>query len=65
MDQVQVTVRNTVFDVELDADGVIETIKYNGKDVFGLMFDMGFTGDFVCAVHNKQLKESTTKNKAA
>ena len=65
MEQLQVTVRNTVFDVEVDAEGVIESIRYNGKDVFGLMFDMGFTSDFVCAVLEKQSKELTTKTKAA
>lgn len=36
--------RNTIFDITHD-DGIIDSIDYNGQEVKGLMFDMGFIGD--------------------
>jgi hypothetical protein len=41
---IQVRFRKTVFDITHD-DGIIDTIVYNGQEVQGLMFDMGFLGD--------------------
>jgi hypothetical protein len=41
---VQVRFRKTVFDITHD-DGIIDAIVYNGQEVQGLMFDMGFLGD--------------------
>ena len=44
MKTTQVRLRKTVFDITHD-DGVIDSIVYNGHEVQGLMFDMGFLGD--------------------
>ena len=49
MKTVQVRFRKTVFDITHD-DGIIDTIVYNGQEVQGLMFDMGFLGDFSVAL---------------
>ena len=46
---VQVRFRKTVFDITHD-DGIIDAIVYNGQEVQGLMFDMGFLGDFSVAL---------------
>ena len=49
MKTVQVKFRNTIFDITHD-DGIIDSIEYNGQEVKGLMFDMGFLGDFTTAL---------------
>jgi hypothetical protein len=49
MKTVQVRFRKTVFDITHD-DGIIDTIVYNGQEVQGLMFDMGFLGDLTTAL---------------
>ena len=49
MKTVQVRFRKTVFDITHD-DGIIDSIVYNGQEVQGLMFDMGFLGDFSVAL---------------
>jgi hypothetical protein len=49
MKTVQVRFRKTVFDITHD-DGIIDAIVYNGQEVQGLMFDMGFLGDFSVAL---------------
>ena len=49
MKTVAVKFRNTIFDITHD-DGVIDSIVYNGQNVQGLMFDMGFLGDFSVAL---------------
>jgi hypothetical protein len=50
---VQVRFRKTVFDITHD-DGIIDTIVYNGQEVQGLMFDMGFLGDLTTVLSWRQ-----------
>ena len=49
MKTVQVKFRNTIFDITHD-DGIIDSIEYNGQEVKGLMFDMGFVLDITTAL---------------
>jgi hypothetical protein len=44
MKTVTIKFRKTSFDVTHD-DGIIDSIDYNGLNITGLMFDMGFIGD--------------------
>ena len=41
MKTVTIKFRNASFDVTLDEDYLIESVEYNGKEVKGLMFDLG------------------------
>ncbi len=45
--KVTVRFRNTLFDCEVDKHehGYINSIEYNGTNVSGLLFDMGFLAD--------------------
>ena len=52
MKTTEVTFRKTVFDITHD-EGIIEAIEHNGIEVQGLMFDMGFLGDFTTALLEK------------
>lgn len=49
MKTVQVKFRNTILDITHE-DGIIDSIEYNGQEVKGLMFDMGFLGDITTAL---------------
>ena len=49
MKTVQVKFRNTIFNITHD-DGIIDSIEYNGQEVKGLMFDMGFVLDITTAL---------------
>lgn len=53
--------RSASFEITVDEDGLIDSLEHNGRDVYGLMFDLGLLAEIqtkVCIESQERLIES-------